>query len=135
MKKGGIKFVEIMLLLVGSFILAYSLIPRIEKISSMGKEENIKIFVKRLNETSAILWSKSLRDGKNGSIKDFTFKNRVIIPDEINFSKLNIHQCGNEMFNVIYQKKLGNTKYVILCRDGNSVMLPKFKLICVKDNN
>ncbi|WP_456489139.1 hypothetical protein [Caminibacter pacificus] len=132
MKKGGIKIVEIVLLLIGSFIIAYSVIPRIKNISSVSKDEDMKVFVKRLNEAGAVFWSKSLRDGNNGSIKYYPIKKNLIFPNEIKSYELHINNCGNGMFNIIFEKNIGKKKYLILCKDGNNLMLPKFKLISVE---
>jgi prepilin-type N-terminal cleavage/methylation domain-containing protein len=135
--KRAFTMIEMIFVIVILGILAAIAIPRYLAISQSTHETKLKAFVATLNRTvGETLWSRSLSEGKDGSIKSYeSIKKYVDIPIEINGSDINMSNCGSD-YQTIAESNTTVTvkKYLIKCKDGNITTAPAFELIRVEDN-
>ena len=141
--KNAFTMMELIFVIVIIGILAAIAIPRYFVLGESSHEANLISFVRTLNRTTGEdLWSRSINEGKNGSIKnlapveDANFLSKYIdIPKEINASSIDLSKCGSGVYKTIM---VSNSKivgeYNITCKDGTSTTAPYFRLIRIKDN-
>ncbi len=142
--KKAFTMLELIFVIVIIGILAGVAIPYYFKLSKNTHEAVLISFVRTLNRTTGEdLWSKSMSEGKNGSIvninssEDYSFLSKYIeIPPEINASSINLKNCGEEKYQTIMtaNSKIAGQEYNITCKDGTATTAPYFELIRLKDN-
>jgi prepilin-type N-terminal cleavage/methylation domain-containing protein len=146
--KKAFTMIELIFVIVILGILAAVALPKFIGVTQQAHEANLKAFVGTLNRTvGASLWSKSMTEGKNGSIKDYNasyngsdFSNLTDIPKELDKTSINLGNClnsGNSLSGKEFAKAntaVTGASYNIYCRDGNATTPPMWVLLN-KDNN
>jgi prepilin-type N-terminal cleavage/methylation domain-containing protein len=145
--KKAFTMIELIFVIVILGILAAVALPKFIGVASQAHEANLKDFTGTLNRTvGASLWSKSMTEGKAGSIRDYNssyggskFKALADIPKEIDRTTIDFGTCGTNEFNKTNPFAEANTtitgvEYNISCRDGNATTPPAWVLIN-KDGN
>ena len=135
--------IELIFVIVILGILAAIAIPRYFVVGQHAHEANLISFVRTLNRTTGEdLWSRSISENKNGSIRnlsnneDASFLEKYItIPKEINKSDINLSNCGVDEYKTIMRanSKIAGEEYNITCKDGTATTAPYFKLVRLKD--
>ena len=142
--KKAFTMMEIIFVIVIIGILAGIAIPRYLVEQQASHEANLISFVKTLNSTTGVdFWSKSLSEGKKGSIinlssdENASFLSKYItIPEEIDKNDINFSKCGNGEYKTIMtaNSKIAGGDYNVTCKDGTLTTAPYFRLIRLKDN-
>ena len=139
--KKAFTMIELIFVIVILGILAAVALPKFLGVAGQAHEANLKGFVGTLNRTvGSSLWSKSLTEGKNGSIKDYNstyggsnFSKLIDIPKEINASSINLGNCDKKFASTkIFAEantSITGSDYSILCRDGNATTPPAWVLL------
>ena len=135
---------ELIFVIVILGILAAIAIPRYFAMGKTSHQAVLIAFVSTLNRTTGEdLWSKSMSEGKNGSItnlapkEDANFLSKYIqIPPEINASSINLSKCGNGVYKTVMtaNPNVAEDEYNITCKNGTSTTAPYFELIRLKDD-
>ena len=138
--KQAFSLIELIFAIVIIGILAAVALPKFVGIGEQAHVSNLKNWVATLNNTvGPELWSKSLTEGKGGSINDLnktedaTFLEQYTkIPNEINGNTVNLKNClyTNSFSNIAQaNKKMFNNKiFVVGCKNSDNLAAPKFKL-------
>ena len=136
--------IELIFVIVILGVLAGYAIPRYLVQSHASHEANLISFVRTLNRTTGVdLWSRSISEGKKGSIKNLTSKEDakflskyIVLPKEINKNDVNLSNCGTDEFKTVMKAnvKILGEEYNITCKDGTLTTAPYFQLIRIKDN-
>jgi len=129
---------EMIFVIVIIGILAGVALPKFLNISKKAHEANLISFVKTLNRTTGEdLWSKSIYEGKHGSIKHYSSILKYIdIPVELNESDINLSNCGSGRYAAVAYSDTQTSGgiYVIECKDGTPTTAPYFRLVRLDDN-
>ena len=142
--KKAFTMIELIFVIVILGILAGVAIPRYFAVGQNAHQAVLISFTKTINRTTGVdLWSRSMSEGKKGSITslvsdenaDFLSK-YVEIPPEINASDINLSKCGDGEYKTVMtaNAKIAGADYNITCKDGTAVAAPYFRLIRIKDN-
>jgi prepilin-type N-terminal cleavage/methylation domain-containing protein len=144
--KKAFTMIELIFVIVILGILAAVALPKFIGVASQAHEANLKDFAGTLNRTvGASLWSKSMTEGKAGSITSYTqydesnFSTLADIPKEIDSTTIKLENCknsgdslsGNEFAEA--NTTVTGSDYYIYCRDGNATTPPAWVLLN-KDN-
>jgi prepilin-type N-terminal cleavage/methylation domain-containing protein len=144
--KKAFTMIELIFVIVILGILAAIALPKFIGVAKQAHEANLKAFTGTLNRTvGSSLWSKSIGEGKDGSISGYTkyngnnFSQLADIPNEIKKSSIDFGNCNANSFDTTKHFAEANTSitgsvYNVLCRDGNATNPPAFVLLD-KDNN
>ncbi len=142
--KKAFTMIELIFVIVILGILAGVAIPRYFAVGQNAHQSILIAFTKTLNRTTGVdLWSRSISEGKNGSItslvsdENATFLEKYItIPKEINKNDINFSKCGDGKYKTIMtaNPSVAGQDYNITCKDGTAVAAPYFRLIRIKDN-
>jgi len=142
--KKAFTMLELIFIIIILAILAGIAIPIYLAESKEAHEGVLISFVRTLNRTTGVdLWSRSISEGKKGSIinlstnEDAAFLQKYIqIPKEIDINSINLRNCGNNTYKtvMIANYKVIKGEYNITCKDGNITSAPYFMLIRLKDN-
>ena len=142
--KKAFTMIELIFVLVIIGILAGIAIPRYFAVGQHAHQAILISFVRTLNRTTGEdLWSRSISEGKNGSIvnlasdENATFLSKYLeIPKEINASDINLSKCGNGVYKTVMTANpdIAGEEYNITCKDGTATTAPYFRLIRIKDN-
>ncbi|GAB6073776.1 type II secretion system protein [Nautilia lithotrophica] len=137
--KKAFTMIELIFVIVILGILAAVALPKFLGVAQQAHEGNLKGFTGTLNRTVApTLWSDSITNGNNGSIKNTTesLSTFVDIPKEIQGSSNTgtFANCDNNTSNTLTAFAVSNTQvtgksYEIFCRDGNATTAPSFILV------
>ncbi len=130
------------ILIIG--ILAGVAIPRYFAVGNDAHESVLISFVRTLNRTTGEdLWSRSINEGKKGSIKNLSdsenwqfLSKYVTLPPDINKSSINLSNCGEGNYSTIMKSNpaVAGGEYNITCKDGTATTAPYFRLIRLKDD-
>ncbi|BAF69448.1 type II secretion system protein [Nitratiruptor sp. SB155-2] len=139
--KNAFTMIELIFALIIIGILGAVAVPRYFGIEQQARENISKSFAATMTRTVGhSLWSKSLSEGKDGSIKDdndgnaSTFYERslevyVSIPDYFDKTTVNFENCVQSGAEAKpFMKKSEKGKYNLFCRDGNATDAPLFVL-------
>ena len=142
--KKAFTILELIFVIVIIGILAGIAIPRYFAVGKHAHQAVLISFVRTLNRTTGEdLWSRSISEGKNGSIinlasnEDAAFLSKYIqIPKEINASDINLSKCGDGVYKTVMRAnaEIAGGEYNITCKDGTATTAPYFRLIRIKDN-
>ncbi len=142
--KKAFTMIELIFVIVIIGILAGIAIPRYFIVGQHAHQAVLISFVRTLNRTTGEdLWSRSITEGKNGSIvnlapnEDAAFLSKYVqIPKEINLNDINLSKCGNGVYKtvMIANPNIAGEEYNITCKDGTATTAPYFQLIRLKDN-
>jgi len=142
--KKSFTMIELIFVIVILGILAGIAIPRYFVVGQHAHEAVLISFTRTLNRTTGEdLWSRSISSGKNGSIINLSsnegsefLQKYIQIPKEINYSSVNLSNCGNGVYKTIMTAnvKVAGEEYNITCKDGTATTAPYFRLIRIKDN-
>ncbi len=142
--KKAFTMIELIFVIVIIGILAGIAIPRYFAVGEHAHQAILISFVRTLNRTTGEdLWSRSISEGKNGSIvnlapnEDAAFLSKYVqIPKEINASDINLSKCGNGVYKTVMRAnaEIAGGEYNITCKDGTATTAPYFKLIRIEDN-
>ena len=140
MRRGGFTMIELIFVIVILGILAAVALPKFIGVTEQAKVGQLKGYVGTLNRTVApTLWSKSLTDGNNGSIKTVSQAElnkyidtlKSINDDGSDLTTPNLNSCGNSIAagqNTVTTATIGGNTYNVGCRDGNATDAPRFYL-------
>ena len=141
MKSKAFTVIELIFVIVVIGILAAVAVPRYFGIESQAKVNISKAFASTMTRTVGhSLWSKSLSDGKDGSIKadndgnNSTFYGRslevyVTIPDYFDKTSVDFSKCVDAGQTAQpFMRKSEKGIYNLFCRDGNATTAPLFVL-------
>ncbi len=122
--------IELIFVIVILGILGMIAIPKFLAMKQMTEDQIVRSFVGTLDRTvGQVLWSKSLAEGHEGSIKTVSYplQKYVDIPTELNADSVDFSRCveGNATAQPFMTPAEGY-EYNIFCRDGNSTDAPKF---------
>jgi len=141
--KRAFTMIELIFVIVILGILAAVALPRYFLVGQHAHEANLISFVRTLNRTTGEdLWSRSISENKNGSIRNLEavedanfLKKYITIPKEINESDINLSNCGVNEYKTIMRAnaKIAGEEYNITCKDGTSTTAPYFKLVRLRD--
>jgi len=149
MKRSGFTMIELIFVIVIIGILSAVALPKFLGVATQAKVAKVKSYVGTLNMTvGPTLWSTSLSNGSNGSIKGLSanLQSQLVAPKPITNSSVKLNQCGPFDVNgtgaitsvstatqteLIGQQIVDFTlgdKYSIGCHDGNATTAPHFWL-------
>jgi prepilin-type N-terminal cleavage/methylation domain-containing protein len=86
MRRGGFTMIELIFVIVILGILAAVALPKFIGVSEQARNSKVQAFVGTLNRTvGPTLWSKSIAEGKNGSITSYCkdIANYVDVPSDV----------------------------------------------------
>jgi prepilin-type N-terminal cleavage/methylation domain-containing protein len=137
--KKAFTMIELIFVIVILGILAAIALPKFIGVANQAHEANLKAFTGTLNRTvGASLWSKSIGEGKGGSIKGYTeydgsnFSKLADIPKEIKADSIKFENCANPEDTSKHfaeaNASITGSDYYITCQDGNATNPPAFKL-------
>ncbi len=139
MKRAGFTMIELIFVIVILGILASVAVPKLIGVKESADEGLVKGFVGTLNRTvGASKWSTSLMDGNNGALRngdngdaaayDIT-TNDTEFPSSFSVMTVDVSTCAVSTATVASGSAAStstDSKYIILCRDGNASSAPKF---------
>ena len=146
MKRSGFTMIELIFVIVIIGILSAVALPKFLGVANSAHLANVKSYVGSFNMTTApALWSQSLTDDQNGSIKSFNDANITVqlpTPSEINLANNAASNCitptaTNTVITVGQTKTvtnpfatatIGSNTYDIGCIDGNPTTAPQLWL-------
>ncbi|MDX9813834.1 MAG: type II secretion system protein [Sulfurimonadaceae bacterium] len=152
MRRAGFTMIELIFVIVVLGILASVALPKFIGVSEQAYEAKVKAFVGTMNRTvGPTLWSKSLSEGHDGSIKvfhgdgtdpdnpydDFDLNSYIDLSEVGSLTKDNddnviapdLSQCaaaGSTTGAKIFSLKVGEKEFEITCIDGSAAEAPKF---------
>ncbi len=137
----GFTFIELLFVILVIGVLAGIALPRYFAVKSQAQEQIAKSFAGTLTRTTGnTLWSQSLSNGGNGSIKsdedgnDSKFYGNsldvyITIPKYFDRTSVNFANCvpgGQSAQPFIRKNVAAGGEYNIFCRDGNKTHSPYF---------
>ena len=135
--KSAFTIIELIFIIVVIGILAGVAFPKFLGVRKEAEDTMIKSFAATMTRTVGhTLWSLSISDGRNGSIKDNGSPNTsagknldfyVDIPVELNASSVDFSRCVEGSGTAQpFMTPASGYEYNIFCRDGNATDAPKF---------
>ena len=135
--KRAFTLIELIFVIVVLGILAAVAVPKFLGVRIQAENQIIKSFAGTMTRTVGhTLWSQSISDGRNGSIKDNGSPSRwagrtldyyVDIPAELNASSVDFSRCVEGSGTAQpFMTPASGYEYNIFCRDGNATDAPKF---------
>ncbi len=134
MKRAGFTMIELIFVIVILGILASVAVPKLLGVKNSAEEGLVKSFVGGLNTTvGPAKWSQSLMDGKNGSIKNASYKitaadtdipTGVVMPS----GGFDTSKCvaSTALPKIISTAATKAGEFNIFCVDGSASTAPKF---------
>ena len=131
MRRGGFTMIELIFVIVILGILAAVALPKFIGVTEQAQAGKLKGFVGTMNRTVLpTLWSKSIAEGKNGSIKNLSvsLSDYIDIPQEATINNFP-GGCNAGGSGSIGTYLAGSKNITIYCRDGNQTNAPFLTLV------